>query len=333
MAWWPGERVSASPHCQTAIGLDGSMPNLRFVRALGCGALCLMTLLFVSGGNLVAQSADKSQDEQKGFTFYVQFVGSSNTLGQVMKLDASAGYNFNKFIGLDFGIPVYAVRASATSTAPESQSNTGIGDAYVDVRLTVSSPVVNFASMLTGRAPTGDTGTGFSTGRATFDWSNHFDRAFGRIRPFANVGVANTISDTHFFTRPFTSLGLVGHFEGGMSYRFWRFARVGASAYDILPTGQQRIFSKLVRRETSGAGSPGGMSGRRRGGVFENASETVGGADIARDNGYSAWLDASPVSELVLEIGYTRSVHYDLNTVFFGVGINVGSLVRMARGR
>ncbi len=302
---------------------------MRFSRIVACTILCAMLLLTL-GGNLTAQSSDKSRDEEKGFTFYEQFEGSSNTLGQVMRLDTSAGYNFNRFWGVDVGVPVYLVHASGTSSGAPRNSNNGIGDAYVDLRLTFDNPLVNFASTLTGMAPTGDTTKGFSTGRATYDWNNHFDRAFSGIRPFVNAGLANTISDTHFFARPFTSLGNVSHFEGGATYRILPFIKVGASAYDILPYGQQKIFSRLIARQMSGSGTSGTM--RRRAGAFENASETIGNADIARDNGFSAWVDASPIPYLDLEVGYDRSVHYDLNTVSFGVGINVGSLAKRARG-
>jgi len=284
-------------------------------------------LLLALGGKLVAQSTDKSDEKEKGYTLYEQFGGSSNTLGQVMKFDTSVGYDFNKFFGLDLGIPFYIVRSSTTSTSPTSPTPTktstnGLGDAYVDLRLTVDNPLVNYGSTLTGRGPTGDTSSGLSTGRGTFDWSNHFDRSFMDMEPFVNLGVANSIADTHFFTRPFTTLGKVGHFEGGASYKILRVTSVGASLYDDLPWGSQKVFSKLIKRQTAG-----GTSKRRRGGVFENAAETTGGADIARDNGFSAWFDAGLKDSVDFEIGYNRSVHYDLNTVSFGIGFNLGNLI------
>ena len=60
----------------------------------------------------------------------------------------------------------------------------------------------------------------------------------------------------------------------------------------------------------------------------ESNQETTGSADIARDNGYSAWLDANPTACLDLELGYAHSVHYALNAVSFSVGVNLGHLVR-----
>ena len=68
-------------------------------------------------------------------------------------------------------------------------------------------------------------------------------------------------------------------------------------------------------------------SKRGRGGVFENAAETTGSAGIGRDNGFSAWFDARLKDFLDCEIGYNRSVHYDLNAVPFAVGFNLGHLI------
>jgi len=205
-------------------------------------------------------------------------------------------------------------------------SHTGIGNAYLDLKFVFQNPAVNYASTLTGTAPTGDTASGLSTGRATFDWNNHFDKTVSGLTPFINAGVANTVSDTHFFTRPFTTLGIVGHFEGGATYEVAPLVRVGVSAYDILPSGQQKLFSKLVQRQTAAGGSTG--RGQR---TVGSTHETVGTADLAKDDGYSAWIAASP-GPVELELGFSRSVVNDLNTVFFGIGFNIGSIVRKARG-
>ncbi len=305
--------------------------RLKFARTIACSFSSAL-LLLLAGGNLVAQSPGKPADEEKGYTMYEQFEGSSNTLGQVMKFDTSVGYNFNRFWGVDLGIPVYVVRASTTSTSTSTtttrlSSGNGIGDTYADLRLTVDNPLLNFGSTLIGRAPTGNTRLGMSTGRATFEWNNHFDRSFLGLRPFANVGVANSISDTHFFVRPFTTLGMVALLEGGATYKVLHFASVGTSLYADEPWGQQKVFSKLMSRQTSMMTS---STGSQRG-PFATAAETVGSAALARDNGFSAWVGASPIHYLDLEVAYNRSVHYDLNTVSFGVGLNLGSLFKLAK--
>jgi hypothetical protein len=183
--------------------------------------------------------------------------------------------------------------------------------------------VVNFASVVTGSAPLGDSKKGLSTGRGTYDWTSHFDHPFDSFTPFGEVGVSNTVADTRLFHRPFTALGFNTHLEGGANYDLWKFISVGASGYSILPSGQQTIFSKVV-------GSSGTSSGHGR--AFENSQQTTGSAALARDYGFSACIDANPRPYLDLELGYTRSVNYDLNAVSFGVGVNVGYLARRRNG-
>ncbi len=293
------------------------MQNRRGVSCLL--AVCLSASLFAI--SMSAQAVNPSNNEEKGFTAYTLFQGSTNAPGQVMKWDTSAGYNLNRHFGLDVGLPFYFVRNSGTSTTGSS-SNNGIGNAYVDLRAKFSNPAMNYATTLTGYAPTGDSSKGLSTGRATFDWNNHVDRQFRRLTPFGEIGIGNTISDTRFFPRPFTTLGFNTHMQGGATYDLWRIFSVGASGYAVLPSGEQKVFSKLLTRGSVGtAGS--GRSGR----VFETTPEATGSSDIARDDGFSAWLDASPSKYLDLELGYTRSVHYELNTVSFGIGVNIGKMV------
>jgi hypothetical protein len=113
------------------------------------------------------------------------------------------------------------------------------------------------------------------------------------------------------------------HVQGGANYDLWKFFSVGASGYSILPSGQQTIFSKV-------AATSGNANGH--GHAFENNQQTTGGAALARDYGFSVSIDANPVPCLDMELGYTRSVNYDLNAVSFGVGINVGYLVRSRNG-
>src|SRR5438128_10035262 len=153
-----------------------------------------------------------------------------------------------------WGWPVYFVNDSSTTNS--SGFTSGPGNAYVGFRLGVDNPAVNFASNLVFTAPTGNKDKGFSTGRATVDWTNSFSRKFSAVTPFGSVGVANTISDTSFFVRPFSSLGLVGHFEGGATVSLSRFVDLGGSAHGVRASGQQKIFRKgLKHQATSKPGS------------------------------------------------------------------------------
>jgi hypothetical protein len=279
-----------------------------------------LALIAALCGMAAAQAAPaQSGDDDKGFTSYAQFAGTSNSDGQVYKLDPSVGYNFSGHFGMDVGIPVYFVRASSTTAGPTSTN--GIGNPYLDARVKYLNPLLNFGSILTGYAPAGDSKKGLSTGRGTFDWTNHFDRSFSSLTPFAEVGIANTITDSLLFERPFTTFGFNTHLEGGVKYAVWKILNVGASGYDILPTGQQTVFSKVQ----GGSGNPASSSHKP---VFLNNQQTTGTADIAHDDGFSTWIGASPGRAVDIELGFTRSMHYDLNSVSFNIGLNLGRLYR-----
>ena len=73
----------------------------------------------------------------------------------------------------------------------------------------------------------------------------------GRFTPFFSGGVGNTISDTHFFYRPFSTLGVVGHIEGGTSIQLIRMIRLGGSATQTFPAGSRRCSANSWRAAMS----------------------------------------------------------------------------------
>ncbi|HZS50490.1 MAG TPA: hypothetical protein VFA54_06510 [Bryobacterales bacterium] len=289
------------------------------------GVACLWVFLLPQ-----VLSAD---DESHGLIFYERLLASSNTFGNVFRLDTTAGYSFNRHVSIDGGLPVFFVRPSGTATAlAGTTSATGIGNAYLELRFAAPNSLINYSTVLTGTAPTGDKDSGLSTGRATADWTNHFDRSFGPLTPFANIGFANTISDTPLFVRPYTTLGFVTHLEGGGAYRVARFLEAGAAAYAIEPAGQQTVVSELVPKTAPARARAANNDGRGgRQGAFESAHITVGSADLARDNGFSFWGAVHPTRTLSLQLAFTRSAHYAFNTISFGIGVNLGSVLRNMR--
>src|SRR5207244_4710172 len=132
------------------------------------------------------------------------------------------------------GVPFYFINQSlssstATSTTVDGSMN-GIGNAYGGVRFGLDGETLDFSSNVELTAPTGDTDRGFSTGHTTVDWTNSFSHRFSSLRPFANLGISNTVSDTAFFVRPFSSLGFVSHFEGGSTFALTGPIRICVSA-------------------------------------------------------------------------------------------------------
>jgi hypothetical protein len=203
--------------------------------------------------------------------------------------------------------------------------------------LSFGGPALNYVSTITATAPTGDREKGLSTGAPTVDWNNGFYRVFAhRVAPYANVGIANTVSDTPFFLRPFSSKGLVGHFEAGTTVSMSRVLAIGGSGYSVVPAGEQTIVSKIVEVHTE-PGTPRTLPANSRGRglglsknntpdrVFETTREIVGAADLSSDYGFSTWIGIGPFKGVDFTIGYSRSTRYRLDTLFFGTGLRIGS--------
>ena len=262
--------------------------------------------------------AAAQDSEEKGIVWTEHFDGSSSADGKVFSFTSTGGYNFNKYFGVDVGIPAYIVRAPASVQGTRSSS--GIGDAFVDLRLSLDNRLFGYSATLTGTAPSGDTSKGRSTGRATFDLDNHFDRGVGRFNPFADIDLGNTVNQ-RAYRRPYLTLGKVTSFEAGSAVKIFRSLSASASLYDVAPWGTQHVFSRIVPRGTTVLGTV------RHNRVYEKNAETIGGASLDRDNGVNVGVSYSPTRYLDLGAGYSRSMHYRLNTVSFGIGVNLSKLV------
>lgn len=273
-------------------------------------------LVALTSAALWAQNAD----DERGWTGYTSFQGSIQADSSVFKWDSSIGYNFNEHFGMDFGVPLYFSHVDSSSTTTSS-SGAGLGDAYINLRAKWLNPKkLNYGTNILVGAPTGNRDKGFSTGRMTVDWTNRVDRTFGRVTPFGELGFANTTGDSRFYTRSFTSLGFVTHAQGGASFALTDKVSVGGSAFAILPSGDQKVYSKVVNKGKPAVGN--GSHGRS----FEQNYVTTGTSDIAKDHGLSTWLDFSPNKYFDVSAGYTRSTRFDLNTFSFGIGLNLGNV-------
>jgi len=265
-----------------------------------------------------AQSSPNPAGSERGIVFYEAFEGDSNSDGQVMVLSSSATYHFNEHFSAGIGIPIYFDHPSSSTGAT---SSSGIGNVFATVRAVWKSPFLNYGTSLTGAAPTGDSKKGLSTGHATFDWDNRVNHDFGVLTPFVDLGVGNSVMDTRTFLRPFSSYGYLAHFEAGTDVDLSHSLSLTLSGYDIAPWGTQTVISRVVP-----AGSPGKLGSVTHGRAFENSHQTTGTATLTSDDGFNADLSFSPKPYLDLDFGYTRSIHYALNSVSFGVGVNLSSL-------
>jgi hypothetical protein len=306
--------------------------SYRVACVVGAWLLCVAVCPAVVAQTPLPAAKNPASKDSEGFsagwTLGERFEGSYSTAAGVYDLATVLGYNFSRHLAMDAGVPAYFVNtpASITRSNPGAVSGVGIGNPFLDLLLNYPSRSFNYSSEIHLTAPVADTKKGFSTGHATWNFTHHFDRAFGAWSPFLDAGVGNTIRDTRYFTRPFTSFGYNAAFTGGLEYDRGRYS-FQAGAYDVAPWGNQTMVSRVFRcGAAASCSATRGISHNRHG--FASSSVTKGGADLVRDNGYEAGIDFRPVHYLDFEFAYSRSVPLHLNNYSFGIGVNLSSLVR-----
>lgn len=283
---------------------------------------------------LVACSSAQTPAPEKGFTAIETFQGELNSSEKTLKLDTNIGYDFNRHFGVFTGLPVYFTNVSTTSTATGSTTGggtvSGLGNLYLGLLFRAPHPALNYASTITAALPTGDTSKGLSTGRVNVDWDNHIDRSFDKFTPFLDAGLGNGVPDSALLTRAFTSLGGVGHLEEGAEYQLVHHFSAGGSAYQIVPFGNQKVFSKV---SSSGQGpGAGAANGNGKGhGAFQDQFFSSG-TGLTRENGVNTWVALeSPQRLWRAQLGFSRSITFDFNSFTFNLGLNVGKMLRSSR--
>src|SRR5262244_332222 len=289
---------------------------------------CLVIALLVANVSLLAQAQTQPSpdsraqvDSEKGITGFETLQGTINSDSRIYKLDSNLGWDFNKHFGVFAGVPVYVTNVprstttnGTTTTTNASKTNSGIGNAYLGFTLRAPSPKLYYATEVTAYAPTGSAAKGFGTRHVGVDWNNRFEHTFSRLTPFFEGGLSNTVPDSAFLARPFTSQGAISHLEEGAEYLLAKHFYAGGSGYQIVPFGNQKVFSR-INGEGEGENS------------FDTSTVSTGN-DLTRENGYSTWVGLEPSSIVRFEVGYTRSITFDLNSFAFNLRLNPGKLLR-----
>jgi hypothetical protein len=270
---------------------------------------CSFLLAVASPAQTLPPVATKTAVEEKGFTWTETYEGSGNTDGFVTDINSTVGYIFDQHFSMDMGVPYLFISPSSSKTGTTSVA--GMGNPYVGLRYSRKGPLLDFSTSLNGTVPTASSTKGLSTGRVTFDWDNHFAHGFDLFTPFFDAGLANSVADTRFLHHPYISLGKLAHLEGGSELNLGDKFSVSASGYYILPWGPQQIF---VRGKKSSSGS------------------AKGSASLTRDDGINLGLDYNLSRFVDLSASYSYSAYSVLNTVSFGVELNVASWLRKRRG-
>ncbi|HMC31110.1 MAG TPA: hypothetical protein VKL99_09765 [Candidatus Angelobacter sp.] len=301
--------------------------------------LALQVLAQDSGSSAPGQNTNPQTEapEIKGFNEYENFRGMVNHSGSLLKLDSSLGYDFNSHVGVFAGVPLYFANDTSNTQGQTRIHDMGAGDAYFGAEAFAPSKIVNYSSRLTISAPTGSVSKGFSPGQPTIDWNNRFRRRFGRLAPFVAAGVGNTVPDSELVTRNFISVGNVSHFEEGAELDVVRRVYIGSSAYQIVPFGEQKIFNRfetvVPRDGEKGPGNHQGDPAPNLPPPGNGGQPSATGNDLTREHGFDAWLGFEPTRVLRMELGYSRSVTFNLNSFSFNVGLNVGRLIRSTRSQ
>jgi hypothetical protein len=303
--------------------------------------------------NAATQSNAQTQANPPSVIAFAELQGSYNRPGIVGMLDIDAGYVFSDHISADVGVPLVLTRSPFSPVLNRDYYWSGaLGEPYVDVRYTRSlKSEATLTSILTGTIPVGNEEVTFTTGRAGVDWFNHIEEKWGLLTPFVNIEASNGAVNRFVMprpfeeARPFESLGFLSDFEAGSSLKLpWllKGASLGASAYAVVPVGPQKIFSRLVLPYSAlGDLSEGSLHHYR---LWDQTFETTGYAGACpecgvpkdtkgvRDNGYSGWLDVARFQPFDLQLGYTHSVHYGLDTYTVTLTFDGRNLVKKITG-
>ena len=273
----------------------------------------------------LAQGTFHAGKVRHGLSLYEKFEGSGNSVAIAFDTNTSIGYDFTNHFGADVGVPVYFVTPPPASKLIASQSN-GFGDVYTDFRFTLNNPLFDFTSTPSFAFPTGDTSKGFSTGHIGLSWDNEFERSFGRFTPFFGVVPGNGLNSvtnprTRVVHRSIITFGKEAQFTAGTDIDLFGPFSINVDAYDVEPWGPQEIFSRTLKKTTV---TVNGVNQVRYSAVN---SITKGGANLVKDNGYDAAIDAKLKRYILVEVGYDYSVQYVAGTVYFSVGFDLSKFL------
>ncbi len=256
-----------------------------------------------------------------GFSSYISMSGEhDSSTGWSKVLNSSLRYDFNSIFGMELGVPFYlmhngydAVAVTGKKNPPIVTSYNSLGDVDLSLNFAAPNSAVGYRSTLVGTGPTGDTSSGISTGRPTFDFNNHFDHGFGPVSPLIELGFGDSSTLVNKrVRRPFTTLGPLSHFTAGAAFDLFKGSSFQADAYEHLPVGSQKIYrTEYVRVRTS----TGAFRLVRRRRSFQGISE---------DNGCEGTLGASLGQHVDLSATYDRSFRQKLDTVSITLGFRIG---------
>jgi hypothetical protein len=298
-----------------------------------------ITLMGASASLSLAQAPETPAPSQspvapevvKGFSSYTQFQAShDSSSGWSTVANSSIHYDFNKIFGVELGVPFYLshngfdsnVIVRGNNNPPPVTTYGSLGDAYLSLNFSAPGSWIGYKATITGTAPTGDTSSGISTGRATFDLNNHFEHAFGFFTPLVEFGMGDSSALVNKrVRRPYTTLGPLSHFKAGGGFDFLKYFNFQMTGYENLPIGDQKVYSHLFVRRKNGSIIRLGADGKKH--RFALVAVDTG-QGILEDNGLTSVFSINVGKHVDLSATYNRSLRQSLDTVEFGIGYRFG---------
>jgi hypothetical protein len=213
----------------------------------------------------------------------------------------AVSYTFSPRYSADASMSVYPYRlAQNQSTAPAPQPN------LIAIRGDVSDILLGFHTTFTPHktsdiitasitVPSGSRQDGLSTGRVTFDASNHVEGYFGRTGVIVDVGFGDSSGlFNRLVNNEYSSLGPIAHFQTGLVIWMIKRSYVQSVAYEQLPIGDQKVYMTLTR--------PG----------YPNRT-VVSGRNVSEDNGFTTSVGIPVTSKITLSGYYNRSLRLHLD--------------------
>jgi hypothetical protein len=272
--------------------------------------------------------AVSEQSSTKGFSYATSFTGDhDSTTGWATVMDSSVSYDFNRVFGVTLGMPLYMshngydsnVVVRGNKVPPLITTYNALGDLYLDLKFSAPDSWIGYKATLAGTGPTGDTSSGISTGRPTFDLNNHLEHAWGFFTPLAEFGFGDSSALVNRrVRRPYTTLGPLSHFKAGADFEFLKAFDFQVAGYEDLPVGNQKIYSHLFRKLKTPIVLPGGKVKRYR------LVRVDTGDGILEDNGVTNTMTISLGKHVDLSGIYQRSLRQSLDIVQFGIGFHFG---------
>lgn len=243
-----------------------------------------------------------------GFNAGLTFSGvHDSSIGWYNVLTPAVSYTFSPHYSADASLSIYPQRLAvneATNVTAKTRliSTSGdIGDLLVGAHAFFKVRGVQSTSTASMTMPTGNRTDGLSTGRVTFDFSEHAERYVGRTGFVLDLGAGDSSGLFNgVVTEQYSALGPIAHFQTGVVVWLPGRSYVQSVAYEQLPLGDQKIYTTVT--------APG-----------QPPRRVVSGRKVTEDNGFTTSVGIPLTANFTFTTYYNRSLRLHLDTVSTGV--------------